>query len=170
MAKIGAWIVISLCVLGQAGIGHSQSMPRNQGPLADVPSNDVAYADVEQLRDAGLTVYGFNSGGSRRPSTVREFSVAIVGVLNDKANATFNDTALRAHPAALAALDRLYFRFEPTISTIGVDVAATRSHLDALGRPFPDVPREHWAYGSVEALRRLGIVVGYPERSFQANR
>ncbi|MGI4792127.1 MAG: S-layer homology domain-containing protein [Janthinobacterium lividum] len=28
--------------------------------------------------------------------------------------------------------------------------------------PFRDVPRDHWAFASVETLRKAGIVVGYP--------
>ena len=29
-------------------------------------------------------------------------------------------------------------------------------------RPFPDVPKDHWAAAAVETLRQRGIVVGYP--------
>jgi len=28
--------------------------------------------------------------------------------------------------------------------------------------PFPDVPRDHWAYDAVEQMRQLGILRGYP--------
>ncbi len=28
--------------------------------------------------------------------------------------------------------------------------------------PFPDVPKDHWAYQAVEAVRKAGIIVGYP--------
>jgi len=28
--------------------------------------------------------------------------------------------------------------------------------------PFPDVPRDHWAFDAVEQLRGLGILRGYP--------
>jgi hypothetical protein len=28
--------------------------------------------------------------------------------------------------------------------------------------PFPDVPRDHWAYDAVEQLRKRGILRGYP--------
>jgi hypothetical protein len=30
--------------------------------------------------------------------------------------------------------------------------------------PFPDVPRDHWAFDAVEQLRQLGILRGYPPR------
>jgi hypothetical protein len=32
--------------------------------------------------------------------------------------------------------------------------------------PFPDVPRNHWAYNAVEELRERGILRGYPQGSF----
>ncbi len=28
--------------------------------------------------------------------------------------------------------------------------------------PFPDVPRDHWAFDAVESLRQKGILRGYP--------
>lgn len=43
--------------------------------------------------------------------------------------------------------------------------AAQESRPDpapARATPFPDVPRDHWAYDAVEQLRKLGIVRGYP--------
>ncbi len=30
--------------------------------------------------------------------------------------------------------------------------------------PFSDVPKDHWAYQSVENLRKAGIVLGYPSQ------
>ncbi|MBV9849518.1 MAG: S-layer homology domain-containing protein [Armatimonadetes bacterium] len=30
------------------------------------------------------------------------------------------------------------------------------------GTPFPDVPKNHWAYQAVEALRQAGIITGEP--------
>ena len=31
--------------------------------------------------------------------------------------------------------------------------------------PFPDVPRDHWAFDAVEQLRQRGIVRGYPPQA-----
>jgi hypothetical protein len=42
--------------------------------------------------------------------------------------------------------------------------------LAALGqrhRPFPDVPSRHWAAGAVHALKRQGLLVGYPDGLFR---
>jgi hypothetical protein len=35
-----------------------------------------------------------------------------------------------------------------------------------VAQPFPDVPRDHWAFGAVERLRKAGIVIGYPDGRF----
>jgi len=32
--------------------------------------------------------------------------------------------------------------------------------------PFPDVPRDHWAFSAVEELREKGILRGYPGGTF----
>jgi hypothetical protein len=36
--------------------------------------------------------------------------------------------------------------------------------------PFADVPRDHWAFASVENLRQKGIVQGYPAGDFKGKR
>lgn len=33
----------------------------------------------------------------------------------------------------------------------------------AVADPFPDVPKEHWAYNAVTSLKRRGVLVGYPD-------
>jgi hypothetical protein len=38
------------------------------------------------------------------------------------------------------------------------------------GRPFADVPRDHWAYDAVEELRQRGILRGYPSAPAAARR
>ena len=32
--------------------------------------------------------------------------------------------------------------------------------------PFPDVPRNHWAFEAVERVRKAGIMIGYPDGTF----
>src|SRR5436305_627744 len=36
--------------------------------------------------------------------------------------------------------------------------------------PFPDVPKDHWAFPAVESLRVKGIVRGYPDGNFRGKR
>jgi hypothetical protein len=45
----------------------------------------------------------------------------------------------------------------------GADAAdSARSEAPIRSTPFPDVPRDHWAFEAVEDLRKLGILRGYP--------
>jgi hypothetical protein len=49
--------------------------------------------------------------------------------------------------------------------TLGGPAAAQQSPAHSAGirtEPFPDVPKEHWAFDAVEQLRKQGIVRGYP--------
>ncbi len=33
--------------------------------------------------------------------------------------------------------------------------------------PFPDVPKGHWAFEAVEKVRQAGIMIGYPDGTFE---
>lgn len=98
------------------------------------------------------------------------------------------DAKLTQHPEAIAAFNSLLDEFQPEVNRLmGVDikdamqkgeaVTAAKTRLAALaanvqaqpaaptvGRdtPFPDVPKNHWAYQSVETLRKAGVMRGYP--------
>lgn len=37
-------------------------------------------------------------------------------------------------------------------------------------KPFPDVPKDHWAYEAVETLRQKRILLGYPDGAFRGKR
>lgn len=44
-------------------------------------------------------------------------------------------------------------------------------HAPVRDTPFPDVPRDHWAFDAVEQLRKAGVVRGYPpQQTFQPPR
>ena len=50
-------------------------------------------------------------------------------------------------------------------------VPAVQGRLVDLSRhpispPFPDVPKDHWAYQAVEALRKAGVIVGEADGKF----
>ncbi|HLK59399.1 MAG TPA: ankyrin repeat domain-containing protein [Chthonomonadaceae bacterium] len=36
-------------------------------------------------------------------------------------------------------------------------------------KPFPDVPKDHWAYQAVMELKQKGILIGYPDGTFNDN-
>ncbi|MGQ9764748.1 MAG: S-layer homology domain-containing protein [Armatimonadota bacterium] len=38
------------------------------------------------------------------------------------------------------------------------------------GQAFMDVPRDHWAYDAIDQLQRDGILIGYPDGTFQGKR
>ncbi len=42
--------------------------------------------------------------------------------------------------------------------------------LPAMGKAFPDVPENHWAYKAVEELYAAGLVIGYPDGTFGGQR
>lgn len=53
----------------------------------------------------------------------------------------------------------------PRVRTAQAAVSAQTAPADATparDMPFPDVPRDHWAFQAVETLRKAGIVHGYP--------
>lgn len=50
-----------------------------------------------------------------------------------------------------------------TLCTAGMAAAQAGSDTAPIRTtPFPDVPRDHWAFDAVESLRQKGIVRGYP--------
>ena len=44
----------------------------------------------------------------------------------------------------------------------GAALAQTPDPAPVRTTPFPDVPRDHWAFDAVESLRQKGIIRGYP--------
>lgn len=66
-----------------------------------------------------------------------------------KKHITHKQTA-SAMPMAQAALPPASLQTPPPAAPIARDT------------PFPDVPKDHWAYQAVETLRKAGVVHGYP--------
>ena len=97
---------------------------------------------------------------------------------------------LLQNPPALAAFINLVNEFTPELKllkppygiTAAFDLDDVKKSLVALAArpayppagpvrpPFSDVPRDHWAYQSVETLRKLGIVGGYSDGAYQTGR
>lgn len=104
------------------------------------------------------------------------------------------DAKLTQHPEAVIAFSSLLDEFQPYVDELmdmdtknvvqkGEAVTAAKTRLVALaanaqaqhaaptvGRdtPFPDVPKNHWAYQSVETLRKAGVMRGYPSGTASA--
>lgn len=47
---------------------------------------------------------------------------------------------------------------------LGPGAGAQTDSAPVRSTPFPDVPRDHWAFDAVESLRQKGILRGYPMR------
>ena len=151
-------------------------------PFVNVPMTDQAYNDFYQISGAGvfLSFYPYTTLGSRVPMSGYDFAVNIIRLwqFNPQPHTTSvgaaalrhdQEVCLQNHPLALAALKRLVNEFQPELKGLGQDVPAMQAYLVALrpnlpplpvSPPFPDVPRDHWAYQSVETLRKLGIIMG----------
>ena len=144
-------------------------------PLDVVSANSRCYLALRRLEDAGIhTGFCFDTCG-RRPWTRGEFAQALTHVMAPLADSPANlvrqdlETRLQTHPLALAALKRLASEFQPELTARGQDVPRLQGRLAALqpiAAPFPDVPKNHWAYQSVETLRKAGIVTGEPGGKF----
>lgn len=70
-------------------------------------------------------------------------------VLAYRKHATHKQTASAA-PRAQGTLPRAFVQMQPFTPSVGRDT------------PFPDVPKDHWAYQAVETLRTTRIMRGYP--------
>jgi hypothetical protein len=124
------------------------------GPFADVPVDHWAYKAVDTLQKDGIVI-GYPDGtyGGKRAMTRYEFAVAIARLL-DKVNskpvdlsnyvtkddlnnaltpyAKLSDLAGLAKQSDLDALRKLVNEFQTELTTLGVDLDATKKRLDAL--------------------------------------
>lgn len=68
----------------------------------------------------------------------------------------------------VASVRRAAATLEKELASMGVDVAAMKLHLKALGlgEGFPDVPPTHWASKATRELKGSGIAEGLPRRAF----
>ena len=122
------------------------------GPFADVPVDHWAYKAVDTLQKDGVVI-GYPDGtyGGKRAMTRYEFAVAIARLLDklpkpdmsmyvthDELNtaltpyAKLSDLAGLAKQSDLDALKKLVDEFQTELTTLGVDLDATKRRLDAL--------------------------------------
>jgi len=140
-----------------------------------IPTDEWVYADLRRLQNrrdiSRYPDYAF----SGRAHTRAEFAQLIERELRTLGE-TF-DKEVQQDPDLLPALNRLIQEFEPELRRRGVSLFQVEARIAALERnlslgkvvaPFPDVPKDHWAYAAVQALRQVGIIVGYPGGTFHA--
>lgn len=119
------------------------------GPFADVPTDHWAYAAVDKLQKAGVVI-GYPDGtyGGKRAMTRYEFAVAIARLLDkipqpnlsdyytkeeaDSKFATKGDLAGLATKEEVQTLRNLVDEFHTELTTLGVDLDATKKRLAAL--------------------------------------
>jgi len=147
----------------------------------DVPRDHPAYECLfAWARDTGIPV-GYPDGtfGGKRLMTRYEFAVVIARLmpeLEKRENAGWVTTPPMRILARrdFACLRHAAATFRPEMDMLKIDMPALFRDLDryessyfaaaARGPYFGDVPRDHWAYGSVQYLAARGLVVGYPEK------
>ena len=165
-------LVLPLLLGSAPARSQSPSQPlvgqtRPPRPSEDVPSTSWTYDALYILYRAGVPT-AIPAYGIHRAWTRSAFATGIGPALStltasDQAARQDLQTRLQENPSALDALRRLVDEFQPELEAQGQNVSAVLARLAALppiAPPFPDVPKSHWAYSSVEALRKAGIIVG----------
>jgi hypothetical protein len=82
-------------------------------------------------------------------------------------------------PKAVPSLEHLLTRFGAELKARGINPSAEKKAVNTIAksmgslpfgliRPFPDVPKNHWAAKAIEELREKWLIVGYPGGKFQA--
>jgi len=157
-----------------------------QAEYPDVPFSDSAYADINSLSKAGIFDTGIfdNCYGSVGPRAMTryEFAVAIARLLEnlplDSKDGTFKEFKSPPEvpslnkPEVMSTLKRLAEKFLPELEAFNIDVRKIKINgvfliepkitqpKIKIAPPFSDVPKNHWAFESVEKLRLSGIVIG----------
>ncbi len=113
-------------------------------PFGDVPHGHWAGQAIIVLARRGIVSgYPDSTFAGQRPLTRYEFAVAVQRLTQEPLRLDFP-------------------RFKPRMRP--------RIELPILGRPFADVPKEHWASDAVDWLREKGIAAGYSDGTFRGDR
>jgi hypothetical protein len=161
-----------------------------------VPLDDPAHNAINKLSQAGLIEAppnGINFNIGPRGITRYEFAVAVARLWQnvqfdiekrDAGRAVPQDPSLKVlqqRPEILDAFTQLAKEFAPELHTLGLDENLVQKQLSTLNAtaatptrhsplqiapPFPDVPKNHWAYFAVESPRKSGVLIGYPGGTF----
>lgn len=155
--------------------------------FADVPRTDWVYMAKVYLQQAGVVFGSPDPFSVNSPMTRLEWATDISELLPGMPtklkpfhSASFLGTGdrvqtieqnLNGNPKAILSLKSLVTRFTPELTLLGQNMSTVQEWLATLGipPPFSDVPPTHWAYQSVETLRKAGIMIGYPDNHFRTN-
>jgi hypothetical protein len=122
---------------------------------SSIQALDALQALICEFYPMARRISSQNGAGSERTN------VHNLAVHHPGDRATEMETEVERMQAAVVATQTHHGRY---IGSAGGIDRGFSSH-----RPFPDVPMDHWAYQAVEAVRKAGIVVGYPGRDFRTD-
>jgi hypothetical protein len=136
-------------------------------PVLD--QNSTIYQALQTVDRGFKSTRSTEAGGGELPATLTREQAAsrMVYYMHrlyvEMPTATFTEM-WRTQPETFKALQTLAHE-------LGGEAApragVTAPMIAAIARPpFPDVPRTHWAAGGVERLRVHGVIVGYPDRTY----
>jgi len=173
-----------LCLLGTVSAASAQASqptyPMDRFVNIKDAANQRTYEDVARLNKAHYWFLPKPNGGtwSRRGGrdytelTRLEFVRDIVQTVHGLGTNPVEGPQLKRRLDLQESLLRLIEVFRSDLTALGCDPSALRMQVirqgtgPATAAPFPDVPRRHWAFGSVETLRQAGILVGFPDSHF----
>ena len=184
MRGVGFCCVMALVLF--VGVASRTSAQAPPDMFKEVPISDRSYEVAQRLQES-RTIVGYPARyfDGRRSLTRYEFAVAAGSALR-KLRAWLrpqvpNTRQVRAAdlPAAesLKDLTWLVEEYRKETEYVGSGTNGTNPNslpavyalIDEASRikrgipqTFIDVPKNHWAYGGVEALREQGIMIGYP--------
>jgi hypothetical protein len=163
----------------------SLTLACGQTRYPDIPLNHWIYADLGQLRNAGVfdkmvevngyfKIHAFYSGPPTLASDLAEIIVAgckATVKLASKLQAGNDRPSIDRLLSVRKPVCELVAKFEREIRSSGEDPQELRqtvlSALSPLTPQFKDVPSDDWAAKQVLELRQLGIIQGYPDGTFQ---
>jgi hypothetical protein len=173
----------ALLLLAVSDRARAQTSPVPDARTVIVAADHWAYEELARLESPTPRI-SENDDNGRRGMTRQELAGhtkrALGKLLSRSVGSDRND--LQQRRADVARMERLVAEFAPELSAQGLDVPRTLIRLATVAAqnaepssddpsvrpvgpvspPFRDVPTDHWAYESVERLRRLGIIGGYP--------
>jgi S-layer homology domain len=164
----------------------------NQSKLAQIGAggnNSPAWVEssMVELKRAGLLVGYPDSLHNLRPPTRYEWAVAthatfmhLTNMLGDPETLNEPPSSFARWPECVDDLSKLFVEFRQELTAMQVyetiSPAALKNQLErhrafvaklaGYRPPFPDVPAGHWATGAIGALKKEGLIRGYPGGRF----
>ena len=160
--SVTRFAVLGVILLLSSGMAHAQE---SQGD-PKLPKDHWAYGVLDRATPGEVPVQiDYDHTRADWGMTRLQFAVGTARLLDRLSPSGPLHGAPPDSPARLHALRRLVWEFEPELRQIGCTMPAVYARL-AIQTPFPNVPPAHWAYASVERLRKAGIVIGSPNGDF----